>query len=232
MRTLFLACWPPSLLFCTKSSMAVKPWQRRLALLPSFTSPQTVRTLRRDRHERACVPELPHLRSWRRCSGEACGRFRRAAVCHLRSVCFNNPSSGGCARRFVRCCLLLPSLLVFLSRACCVPSQVTCSRGVKIKADCKIAECEPREWDAVVCPGGMPGAVHLKENATLEAILKKQVGRLVELLEQQGRRCHTLVASCHFSWSLRRAQRPGLVEYGIRSTRWKGQPGRDTQVVA
>lgn len=57
-----------------------------------------------------------------------------------------------------------------------VPSQVTCSRGVKIKADCKIDECEPREWDAVVCPGGMPGAVHLKESATLEAILKKQVG--------------------------------------------------------
>lgn len=52
---------------------------------------------------------------------------------------------------------------------------MTCSRGVKIKADCKIADCEPREWDAVVCPGGMPGAVHLKESETLEALLKKQV---------------------------------------------------------
>ncbi|CAM9377004.1 unnamed protein product [Scytosiphon promiscuus] len=52
--------------------------------------------------------------------------------------------------------------------------EVTCSRGVKIKADCKIAECETREWDAVVCPGGMPGAVNLKENKTLEGILKRQ----------------------------------------------------------
>lgn len=52
---------------------------------------------------------------------------------------------------------------------------MTCSRGVKIKADCKIAECEARQWDAVVCPGGMPGAVNLKENETLEGILKKQV---------------------------------------------------------
>lgn len=56
-----------------------------------------------------------------------------------------------------------------------VSPQVTCSRGVKIKADCKIADCEQRDWDAVVCSGGMPGAVHLKESGTLEAILKKQV---------------------------------------------------------
>lgn len=57
--------------------------------------------------------------------------------------------------------------------------QVTCSRGVKIKADCKIAECEARDWDAVVCPGGMPGAVSLKENETLEAILRKQVRHIL-----------------------------------------------------
>ena len=52
---------------------------------------------------------------------------------------------------------------------------MTCSRGVVIKADCRLAECEQRDWDAVVCPGGMPGATHLKENAALEAILRKQV---------------------------------------------------------
>eukprot|EP00752_Nemacystus_decipiens_P006469 g5824.t1 len=52
--------------------------------------------------------------------------------------------------------------------------EVTCSRGVKIKADCKIADCEQRDWDAVVCPGGMPGAVHLKDNETLKSILVKQ----------------------------------------------------------
>lgn len=53
--------------------------------------------------------------------------------------------------------------------------QVTCSRGVKITADCKLAECEQHDWDAVVCPGGMPGATNLKESAPLEAILRKQV---------------------------------------------------------
>eukprot|EP00904_Undaria_pinnatifida_P001164 jgi/Undpi1/11048/HiC_scaffold_30.g13346.m2 len=59
--------------------------------------------------------------------------------------------------------------------------EVTCSRGVVIKADCRLAECEQRDWDAVVCPGGMPGATHLKENAALEAILRKQHsdGRIV-----------------------------------------------------
>lgn len=59
--------------------------------------------------------------------------------------------------------------------------EVKCSRGVIIKADCRLAECEQRDWDAVVCPGGMPGATHLKESEALEAILKKQAseGRIV-----------------------------------------------------
>lgn len=59
--------------------------------------------------------------------------------------------------------------------------QVTCSRGVKITADCKIHECEEHDWDAVVCPGGMPGATNLKDNTTLESLLWKQNadGRIV-----------------------------------------------------
>lgn len=52
---------------------------------------------------------------------------------------------------------------------------MTCSRGVKITADCKIHECEEHDWDAVVCPGGMPGATNLKDNTTLESLLWKQV---------------------------------------------------------
>lgn len=43
-------------------------------------------------------------------------------------------------------------------------------------ADCKLAECESREWDAIVCPGGLPGATNLKESEPLKTILKKQVG--------------------------------------------------------
>lgn len=56
-----------------------------------------------------------------------------------------------------------------------ISQQVTCSRGVKIAADCKLAECESRDWDAVVCPGGLPGATNLKNSEPLEAILRKQV---------------------------------------------------------
>ena len=67
--------------------------------------------------------------------------------------------------------------------------QVTCSRGVKIAADCKLSECESRNWDAVVCPGGMPGAANLKESEPLEAILKKQV-KFVVLL----RKSHIMAA--------------------------------------
>lgn len=44
-------------------------------------------------------------------------------------------------------------------------------------ADCKIADCGEHEWDAVVIPGGMPGATHLKDNTKLEEIIKKQVIR-------------------------------------------------------
>lgn len=81
----------------------------------------------------------------------------------------------------VSCNFAIPCVVIFLCDfhfsppPLCGGAQVTCSRGVKIKADCKIADCEQRDWDAVVCPGGMPGAVHLKESGTLEAILKKQV---------------------------------------------------------
>ncbi|CAN0247045.1 unnamed protein product [Discosporangium mesarthrocarpum] len=53
--------------------------------------------------------------------------------------------------------------------------QVTCSRGVKLVADCMVEECKGRSWDAVVCPGGMPGATNLKESTDLEVILKGQV---------------------------------------------------------
>lgn len=54
--------------------------------------------------------------------------------------------------------------------------QVTCSRGVKIVADKAIAECAAEEWDLVVCPGGLPGADHLRDCPTLTELLKKQVG--------------------------------------------------------
>jgi 4-methyl-5(b-hydroxyethyl)-thiazole monophosphate biosynthesis len=53
---------------------------------------------------------------------------------------------------------------------------VTASRGVRIEADCLIAECVKRTWDLVVLPGGMPGAERLRDSAELTAILKEQAG--------------------------------------------------------
>jgi len=52
--------------------------------------------------------------------------------------------------------------------------QVTASRGVKIVADCLIGSCRERTFDLVVLPGGMPGAEHLRDSATLTAILQRQ----------------------------------------------------------
>jgi len=52
--------------------------------------------------------------------------------------------------------------------------QVTCSRGVKLVADELIAACQDKEWDLVVCPGGMPGAERLRDSAPLEKIIKAQ----------------------------------------------------------
>lgn len=53
--------------------------------------------------------------------------------------------------------------------------QVTCSRGVQLVADKAITECAAEEWDLLVCPGGLPGADHLRDCPTLTELLKKQV---------------------------------------------------------
>eukprot|EP01031_Cornospumella_fuschlensis_P028062 gene28062-33882_t len=50
---------------------------------------------------------------------------------------------------------------------------VTCSRGVKIVADCFITDCTSKSWDMIVCPGGMPGAQHLSESQTLVQIMQR-----------------------------------------------------------
>jgi len=52
--------------------------------------------------------------------------------------------------------------------------QVKASRGVKLTADTTIADCAGREFDAIVLPGGMPGAEHLRDCKTLIDLLKKQ----------------------------------------------------------
>uniref|UniRef100_A0A0G4IED0 DJ-1/PfpI domain-containing protein n=1 Tax=Chromera velia CCMP2878 TaxID=1169474 RepID=A0A0G4IED0_9ALVE len=53
--------------------------------------------------------------------------------------------------------------------------QVKASRGVGLVADALISECvEGHTWDLIACPGGMPGAEHLRDCAPLVDLLKKQ----------------------------------------------------------
>ncbi len=52
--------------------------------------------------------------------------------------------------------------------------QVTASRGVKLVADARIADCASQTYDCIALPGGMPGAEHLRDSAELVAMLKKQ----------------------------------------------------------
>jgi len=52
--------------------------------------------------------------------------------------------------------------------------QVTASRGVKIVADCLVADCIGQVYDLIVLPGGMPGAENLRDSKELEALLKGQ----------------------------------------------------------
>ncbi|KAG7343737.1 hypothetical protein IV203_021745 [Nitzschia inconspicua] len=48
------------------------------------------------------------------------------------------------------------------------------SRGIKVMADMSIEDAAKEEYDLVVCPGGMPGATHLRDSETLKNILEKQ----------------------------------------------------------
>lgn len=51
--------------------------------------------------------------------------------------------------------------------------QITASRGVRIVADCRIEACRDRDFDMIALPGGMPGATHLRDSRTLQAMLRR-----------------------------------------------------------
>merc|ERR1719373_331840 len=55
--------------------------------------------------------------------------------------------------------------------------QVKMARGLKVVADCLIQDCAGKEWDAIACPGGMPGANYLRDNETLTKLLKDQAAK-------------------------------------------------------
>lgn len=53
--------------------------------------------------------------------------------------------------------------------------QITASRGTRIIADTLLDHCRDREYDLIVLPGGMPGALKLRDSEILAELLKKQV---------------------------------------------------------
>ena len=52
--------------------------------------------------------------------------------------------------------------------------DVIASRGVKLQAECLVAECRDETYDLIALPGGMPGAEHLRDSAELTELLKAQ----------------------------------------------------------
>jgi 4-methyl-5(b-hydroxyethyl)-thiazole monophosphate biosynthesis len=52
--------------------------------------------------------------------------------------------------------------------------QITASRGVKLVADKRIAECMDNTYDLIALPGGIPGAEHLRDSKELEILLRQQ----------------------------------------------------------
>lgn len=52
--------------------------------------------------------------------------------------------------------------------------EVTASRGVRMVGDCLLDDCLDRNYSAIVLPGGMPGAEHLRDCLALRDILLEQ----------------------------------------------------------
>lgn len=52
--------------------------------------------------------------------------------------------------------------------------QVTLAHGLEVRADALLADVLDDDFDAIVLPGGMPGAEHLATNPTLVNMLKEQ----------------------------------------------------------
>ena len=54
--------------------------------------------------------------------------------------------------------------------------QVTGSHDITVGADELLGNVLHEDWDAIVLPGGMPGAQHLENHTGLRALLQKQAG--------------------------------------------------------
>lgn len=58
---------------------------------------------------------------------------------------------------------------------------VTASRGLSLNADCLMDDVLDQNYDAIICPGGLPGAEHLGNHQGLKTMILKQhkAGKLV-----------------------------------------------------
>lgn len=59
--------------------------------------------------------------------------------------------------------------------------EIVAARQTRLVADALIDEVVARTFDLIVCPGGMPGAAHLRDSATLRNLLlaQRDSGRLL-----------------------------------------------------
>lgn len=55
--------------------------------------------------------------------------------------------------------------------------QITGAHNVQLRADALMADVMDQEFDAIVLPGGMPGATHISECTALVSMLKEQQSR-------------------------------------------------------
>lgn len=53
------------------------------------------------------------------------------------------------------------------------PGLVQGARGMRVQPDAALDDVLAREFDMVALPGGMPGAEHLKNDARIQALLKR-----------------------------------------------------------
>ncbi len=52
--------------------------------------------------------------------------------------------------------------------------NIKASQGTEFKAEKLIADCMDEDFDLIVLPGGIPGAMNLRDSKELETLLKKQ----------------------------------------------------------
>ena len=52
--------------------------------------------------------------------------------------------------------------------------EIRAARGVVFMADVLIKDCMDKEYDLIVLPGGIPGAMNLQKSKDLEILLKRQ----------------------------------------------------------